>query len=38
MLLPIKETLPLVKNNKLWLGVDNGGTKWFEVRSSIKSN
>jgi hypothetical protein len=22
----------LIKANKLWLGVDNGGTKWFQVR------
>lgn len=21
----------LIKDNKIWLGVDNGGTKWFEV-------
>ena len=27
-----KEIFPLVKENKLWLGVDNGGTKWFQVR------
>lgn len=27
-----KEIFKLVKENKLWLGVDNGGTKWFEVR------
>jgi len=29
-----KEVFPLVKANKVWLGVDNGGTKWFEVRDS----
>jgi hypothetical protein len=27
-----KEIFPLIKDNKLWLGVDNGGTKWFEVQ------
>jgi hypothetical protein len=27
-----KEIFPLIKANKLWLGVDNGGTKWFQVK------
>lgn len=27
-----KETFNFIQQNKLWLGVDNGGTKWFEVR------
>jgi len=27
-----KEIFPLIKVNKLWLGVDNGGTKWFQVQ------
>lgn len=27
-----KEIFPLIKENKLWLGVDNGGTKWFQVQ------
>ncbi len=27
-----KEIFPLIKDDKLWLGVDNGGTKWFEVK------
>jgi hypothetical protein len=27
-----KEIFPLIKENKLWLGVDNGGTKWFQVK------
>jgi hypothetical protein len=27
-----KEIFLLIKDNKLWLGVDNGGTKWFQVR------
>ena len=26
-----KEAFYLIKNNKVWLGVDNGGTKWFRV-------
>ena len=26
-----KEIFPLIKDSKLWLGVDNGGTKWFRV-------
>src|SRR3990167_3821980 len=26
-----KEFFPLVKENKVWLGYDNGGTKWFQV-------
>ena len=26
-----KEVFSLIKENKVWLGVDNGGTKWFRV-------
>jgi hypothetical protein len=26
-----KEIFKFIKENKVWLGVDNGGTKWFEV-------
>lgn len=26
-----KETFGYIKSNKLWLGYDNGGTKWFQV-------
>ncbi|MBL7146518.1 MAG: adenine-specific methyltransferase EcoRI family protein [Phycisphaerae bacterium] len=26
-----KETFKLIKDNRLWLGYDNGGTKWFQV-------
>jgi hypothetical protein len=26
-----KEIFRLIKDNKIWLGVDNGGTKWFQV-------
>lgn len=25
------EIFPFIRENKLWLGVDNGGTKWFQV-------
>lgn len=27
-----KEIFPLIKDNKVWLGVDNAGTKWFQVQ------
>lgn len=26
-----KETFTFIKENKIWLGYDNGGTKWFQV-------
>lgn len=26
-----KETFSLIKDGRVWLGVDNGGTKWFRV-------
>lgn len=26
-----KEFFPSIKENKVWLGYDNGGTKWFQV-------
>jgi len=26
-----KDFFPLIKENKIWLGYDNGGTKWFQV-------
>jgi len=26
-----KEIFKLIKDNKIWAGVDNGGTKWFKV-------
>jgi hypothetical protein len=26
-----KETFSFIKANKMWLGYDNGGTKWFQV-------
>jgi hypothetical protein len=26
-----KETFSLIKEDKIWLGIDNGGTKWFHV-------
>lgn len=28
------EIFPLIKDTKLWLGVDNGGTKWFKVQDN----
>ena len=28
-----KEIFGFIKDNKVWLGIDNGGTKWFEVPS-----
>jgi hypothetical protein len=31
-----KEIFPLIKDNKLWLGVDNGGTKWFQVKNDYE--
>ena len=31
--LTYKETFALIKENKIWLGIDNGGTKWFQVPS-----
>jgi hypothetical protein len=34
----LKEIFPLVKENKLWLGVDNGGTKWFQVPDDYDIN
>ncbi|MFN8355567.1 MAG: adenine-specific methyltransferase EcoRI family protein [Spirosomataceae bacterium] len=29
-----KEIFKLIKNNQLWLGMDNGGTKWFRVNEN----
>jgi hypothetical protein len=26
-----KEVFPLIQQNRVWLGKDNGGTKWFQV-------
>lgn len=31
-----KEIFKLIKENKLWLGMDNGGTKWFQVPSNYE--
>jgi len=31
--LTYKEIFRLIKDNKIWLGIDNGGTKWFQVPS-----
>lgn len=27
-----KEVFKFIKDNKIWLGINNGGTKWFEVK------
>ena len=31
-----KEIFPLIMENRLWLGVDNGGTKWFRVPNNYE--
>jgi hypothetical protein len=31
-----KEVFSLIRDNKIWLGYDNGGTKWFRVPSSYE--
>ncbi|MDD3624641.1 MAG: adenine-specific methyltransferase EcoRI family protein [Proteiniphilum sp.] len=33
-----KEVFPFIKANRLWLGVNNGGTKWFEVPDDYEIN
>lgn len=33
-----KEIFKFIKENRLWLGVDNGGTKWFQVPMSYEIN
>lgn len=33
-----KEIFKLFKENKIWTGVDNGGTKWFEVPLDYEIN
>jgi hypothetical protein len=33
-----REIFKLIKENKLWLGVDNGGTKWFNVNDDYDIN
>jgi hypothetical protein len=30
----LKEIFPLIRDNKMWLGVDNAGTKWFQVKDN----
>lgn len=32
----LKETFPLITENKVWLGVDNGGTKWFQIQDDYE--
>ncbi|MDR2694699.1 MAG: adenine-specific methyltransferase EcoRI family protein [Chitinispirillales bacterium] len=29
--LSYKDVFMLIRDNKIWLGIDNGGTKWFQV-------
>ena len=29
-----KEIFPFMRDNKIWLGMDNGGTKWFRVNEN----
>lgn len=31
-----KEIFKLIKENKIWLGVDNNGTKWFQVPNNYE--
>jgi hypothetical protein len=31
-----KEIFSLIQENKVWLGIDNGGTKWFRVPSDYE--
>jgi len=33
-----KEIFSLIKHNKLWLGYDNGGNKWFQVPMDYEIN
>ena len=33
-----RETFELLKANKIWLGIDNGGTKWFQVPDHYNIN
>lgn len=33
-----KEVFKLIKENKLWFGYDNGGTKWFQVPMDYEIN
>jgi len=33
-----KETFQFIRDNKIWSGVDNGGTKWFEVPEHYEIN
>jgi len=30
--LTTSQIFPLIRDNTMWLGVDNGGTKWFQVK------
>jgi hypothetical protein len=32
----LREVFPLVKDTKVWLGVDNGGEKWFQIQEDYE--
>jgi hypothetical protein len=32
----LKEVFPLIRETKLWLGVDNGGEKWFQIQEDYE--
>lgn len=32
----LKEVFPLIKDTKVWLGVDNGGEKWFQIQEDYE--
>lgn len=32
----LKEIFSLIKDNRVWLGVDNGGTKWFQINDDYE--
>ena len=32
----LREVFPLVKETKVWLGVDNGGEKWFQIQEDYE--
>ncbi len=32
----LKEIFPLIRENKVWLGVDNGGEKWFQIQEEYE--
>lgn len=32
----LKEVFPMIKQNTVWLGVDNGGEKWFQIQDEYE--